>query len=297
LTTELFDSHCHLHDARMQDLRAAAGQRAVAAGVCGLLLAGVDRADWRAQVALSAELGADASVGDRLSIARAYGIHPQVIEQYSDAELASQLDSLTRALAGRDPELPPPHAVGELGLDARTPERRAGLARQASIFAAQLALARERELPIVLHILRCHGEALRLLRRDGIPRCGGVVHSYSGSAELIRDYLALGLSISFSGAVTRVPAQRLHAAVRAVPADRLLIETDAPDQTPIEHRPTRNEPAFLPTICAAMAALRGEDPAQLAQITTDNARRLFRLPPRRTDDPRVTSTATRPTQP
>ena len=263
----------------MAAVRRVAVTRAVAAGVSGLLLAGVDVADWQAQVALTAELAASDGPSATLSLARAYGIHPQVIEQYSDAELAQQLETLSRALAGRDPALPPPQAVGELGLDALTAERRASLPRQTSIFRAQLALAREHDRPLVLHILRSHGEALRVLRHDGVPRCGGVVHSYSGSAELVRDYLALGLSLSFSGAVTLPQAQRLHSAVRAVPSERLLIETDAPDQTPLTQRPAENEPAFLPAVCAAVAALRGDDPAQLAQITAANARRLFRLPP------------------
>lgn len=257
----------------MAAVRATALARAQAAGLSGVLLAGVDRSDWLAQ----GELAALAPPG--FVLARAYGIHPQVVEDLDDSELAAQLAELALALSGRHPQLPPPQAVGELGLDALTPARRAMLPRQEQVFRAQLALARQAELPLVLHILRSHGEALRVLRADGVPRCGGVVHSYSGSAELVPEYLALGLCLSFSGAVTRPEARRLQAAARCVPAERLLVETDAPDQTPQSHHPAQNEPAFLPAICASLAALRGQDAATLAQLTRDNAYRLFRLPP------------------
>lgn len=259
----------------MAAVRDRALLRAYVAGLRGLLLAGVDEADWQAQADLVANLPPD--LAPTLTVACAYGIHPQVVEDYRDDQLDQLLDVLSRCLKHAHPTLPAPQAVGELGLDALTATRRDDLPRQERIFRAQLALARAVDLPIVLHILRAHGDALRVLRTDGVPAAGGVVHSYSGSADLVRDYVALGLSISFSGVVTLPQAHRLHQAVRVVPIDRLLIETDAPDQTPHSHRPAANEPAFLPTICAAVAALRGEDPQQLAQITAENARRLFRL--------------------
>ncbi len=265
----------------MDAVRSDVLSRARAAGVSGLLLAGVDVTDWRAQAALvavpptAAEEGAAAVPACAFSVACAYGIHPQVVEQYSDEELAQQLDTLACALQSKDPTLPRPHAVGELGLDALTPQRRQSLPRQERIFRAQLALARQHDVPLVLHILRTHGEALRVLRQDGVPRAGGVVHSYSGSADLVRDYVALGLSISFSGAITLPQATRLQRAACVVPLDRLLIETDAPDQTPLPHRPAANEPAFLPAVCAAIAAARSEDFNLVARSTAENARRLF----------------------
>jgi TatD DNase family protein len=148
---------------------------------------------------------------------------------------------------------------------------------QERAFRAQLALARELDLPLVLHILGTHAESLRILKADGVPRAGGVVHSYSGSAELVRDYVGLGLHISFAGPVTSPQARRVHAAARAVPAERLLAETDAPDQTPPARRPAQCEPAFLPDIVDALAQLRGESRQTLARTTMDNARRLFAL--------------------
>lgn len=264
----------------MAEVRVAALSRAVDAGLSGLLLAGVDLADWQAQGEVQRVAPPELTIGT------AFGIHPQIVEELDEAALDEQLAHLARALAGDEPGLAPPQAIGELGLDALTPARRQALPRQERVFRAQLALARQVERPVVLHILRTHGEALRILRRDGVPRCGGVVHSYSGSAELVPDYLALGLHLSFSGAVTWPGARRLQAAARIVPSERLLIETDAPDQTPEGHRPGANEPATLPAICASLAALRGQDVATLSRITAENAYRLFRLPMPRPDSRR-----------
>ena len=283
----MFDSHCHLHDRRLAAVSDAVVERACAAGVCGVLLAGVDAPGWRDAANLQARLV------HRLDVALAYGIHPQYLGELSgelpeDAPrptLDDQLVALAQAargepLAAGEPPLPRPHAIGELGLHAGghpavPPERRQ---RQEQLFRAQLALARQLDLPLVLHIVRAHAEALRILKTDGVPQAGGVVHSYSGAAEQVGDYVALGLHISFAGPVTYPDARRVQAAARAVPVERLLVETDAPDQTPWARRPAACEPAFLPDIIHALAAHRGQSAVELAHITERNARRLFGIP-------------------
>ena len=263
----MFDSHCHLHDERMADRREACLQRARQQGVDGMLLAGVDPAGWRVQSDLARQHPA---------LALAYGLHPLRVVQCADAALDDDLQALATAVQGTA-TLQKPCAIGELGLDALTPLSRACLPRQTRAFRAQLALARATNLPVVLHILRTHPQALALLQQDGLPPAGGVVHSYSGSAALVPAYLALGLYISFAGAITLPQSVRLREAARAVPLDRLLVETDAPDQTPLAHRPTPNEPAFLPAVLAALADARREPLDRVQQHTSQNARRLFRL--------------------
>jgi TatD DNase family protein len=267
----------------MAEVCDAAVARAGAAGVSGVLLAGVDAPGWRDAALLRARLG------DRLDIALAYGVHPQVVGELAAPEPAAapsqldeQLTALARAARGEplvagEPPLPLPQAIGELGLDGRdlqpaSPQR---LAPQERAFRAQLALARQLDLPLVLHVVRAHAPVLRILKGDGVPRRGGVVHSYSGSAELVADYLRLGLHISFAGPVTYPEARRVHAAVKAVPSDRLLVETDAPDQTPWARRPAACEPAFLPEVLQALALHRGQPWQELAVTTEANARRLF----------------------
>lgn len=261
----------------------AAVERARAAGVSGVLLAGVDAPGWRDAAVLQARLG------DRLEMVLAYGVHPEVVGELAapaggTSRLDEQLTALARAARGEplgdgEPPLPRPHAIGELGLDGRdlkpaSPDR---LAPQERAFRAQLALAREVDLPLVLHVVRAHAQALRILKRDGVPQRGGVVHSYSGSAELAADYLRLGLYISFAGPVTYPEARRVHAAVKAVPSERLLVETDAPTQTPWARRPAAGEPAFLPDVLQALALHRGQPWTELAAVTEANARRLFHI--------------------
>jgi TatD DNase family protein len=148
--------------------------------------------------------------------------------------------------------------------------------RQAAVLRGQLALARKHRLPVVLHCLRAHPALLPLVEREALPE-GGVLHSYSGSADLVRPYAAAGFWFSFAGPVTYERARRPLDAARAVPRDRLLVETDAPDQTPRPHR-GRNEPAHLRDTAAALARALGMTIAELDALTTTNARALFALP-------------------
>ncbi len=248
----MFDSHCHLHDHRVTDPEAELA-RAHAAGVTGFLLAGVEPSGWAEERALAAR---------HPEVLMAFGVHPQLVAEIDDADpLIAQLTAEGAV------------AIGEIGLDAME-ERKPTLERQERAFRAQLAFARENRLPVVLHILRAHQRALEILRDDGVP--GGVLHSCSASADQVREYLRLGLHVSFAGTVCNPNARKVHEAARAVPPERLLVETDAPFQTPLPHRPAQNEPAFLVAIVQALAKIRGERPEELAQTTETNARRLFR---------------------
>jgi TatD DNase family protein len=262
VTGTLFDSHCHLHDRRVGDA-AAQIERAHAAGVAGFLLAGVDPDGWRDELELQARFP---------ELRLSYGVHPQIVAQAGDSA-AQMVDALALALDGA---LPRPVAVGETGLDGLD-ENRASLALQERLFRRQIALSVKHALPLVLHVLRAHPQALSILSSVSLPERRGVLHSCSASAELLREYLVIGFSVSFSGAVANPTARKIHAAARAVPLDRLLVETDAPDQTPLAKRPARNEPAFLVEIVRALAQIRGESEEVLARATSENARRLFEV--------------------
>lgn len=273
----MFDSHCHLHDERLRGITSQVVDRAQHAGLHGLLLAGVERDTWSVQDELRRKFGSP-----NFDIAVAYGVHPQMVPSLSVSQLHDQLVALREAAQGRlvvdGNVLLAPHAIGELGLDAYSEQTRATLMKQEQVFRDQLAVARELDLPIVLHILRTHPAALRVLKTDGIPCAGGVVHSFSGSAELAKEYVALGLHISFAGGITGSHAPRLMAAAQVIPEERLLVETDAPDQTPVPFRPSLCEPAFLSAVIETVAVVRGQTMLAIAQRTEDNARRLFRLP-------------------
>jgi TatD DNase family protein len=257
----MFDSHCHLHDAQVVD-PAAQLARARVAGVRGFLLAGVEPDGWAVQEELARA---------HPDVAISFGVHPQLVAELDEHQTDRMVAALDQALARTRPA-----AIGEIGLDG-VGERKPSLPLQERAFRAQLAIARARDLPVVLHVLRAQQHALEIVKRDGLPRAGGVMHSYSGSADMVRDWAALGLCFSFAGPVTDAAAARVHKAARVVPRDRLLAETDAPFQTPPQFRPAQNEPAFLVAIVAALAKMRGEEATDVGGYTEENARRLFNL--------------------
>lgn len=272
----MIDAHCHLDDPRFAEDLAAVLGRAEAAGVTEYVLAGVSPSGWSAQEALAAAY-------PQMSLT--VGLHPWLCARASDDQAQELLAQLRARLA--DPARPRPVAVGEIGLHRAADTADDSLLAQERLFHAQLELAAAHDLPVVLHILRAHERALQVLRAHGPLRHGGLMHSYSGAPELVRPYAALGLSFSFTGPVTYPGARRPLEAVRAVPPDRLLLETDAPDQAPAHARAeaqrdgravgARNEPAFLQEIAAAVAAARGESLEEVQRSTAENTRRLFRL--------------------
>ncbi len=258
----MFDAHCHLDDAAFDADRDAVLARSRQAGVVGWLVAGVEPSTWARQRALAvAEPG----------VRWAAGLHPCAVARATPAEVEAALAELPTCFEGARPA----SALGETGLDTRFVPRDT-LEAQLRALRAQLALARALDMPVVLHLNGpgTHGRALAVLRGDGLPRRGGVVHAYSGSAELVADYVALGLFVSFAGTVARAEARRVHAAARATPLARLLAETDAPDLA-LPGAPRRNEPAALPDVLRALAGVRGEEADVLGERTARNAADLF----------------------
>ncbi len=202
----------------------------------------------------------------------ALGIHPQLLPELDEAEDDVHLEQLDGLLAAGVP-----CAVGECGLDGPTVTR-APLARQLRVLDGHLRLAHKHHLPLLLHCQRAHPALQEWLQRVRLPEAGAVLHSYSGGAERVGAYLAKGCWFSFAGPVTWPEARRPVEALRAVPAEYLLAETDAPDQTPAPFRGQRSEPAFLRPVVEAMARHLGEPPSQLASRLADNARRFFARP-------------------
>lgn len=200
------------------------------------------------------------------------GIHPQLLPALDERDDDRHLAALDAALSAGGAV-----GVGECGLDGPSIAAGAPLERQVRVLRAHLALARKHGLPVMLHCLKLHEPLLALLAEEPLP-AGGVLHSFSGSADHVRSYLRSGLHFSFAGPVTYEGARRPIAALNAVPPERLLLETDAPDQTPRPHR-GRNEPAFLPEIAAAIARATGRTVADVDALTSANARALFRLGP------------------
>lgn len=255
----MIDTHCHLDVSVFDGDRDAAIARATAAGVAGMVVPAIRPRTW-------APLRALATRQHAAGVRWAIGVHPQIVPELADDELAD----LEQRLAD---EAGDAIAIGECGLDGGTADR----PRQEAIFRSHLRVARALGKPAIVHVLHAHDLAPAILRDERPP--GFVLHSYSGGAELVGVYRRLagelGMAFSFAGPISYPNARRPVLAARAIPDELLLVETDAPDQAPEGHRGGRSEPAFLPAVIAGLAAARGGEPAAIAALTAANARRLF----------------------
>ncbi|MEJ7601351.1 MAG: TatD family hydrolase, partial [Kofleriaceae bacterium] len=241
----MIDTHCHLDLPAFDADRDAVVARAQAAGVTGILVPAIRPRTWDALVEL---------VRGTSCLRHAIGIHPQIVPDLEPAELAGLEQRLADACSTAI-------AVGECGLDGSTSDREL----QALIFRTHLRVARALDRPLVIHVLRAHDLAPRILREEGPVR--GILHSYSGGADLVPVYAALGMAFSFAGPVTYTNARKPIEAARVIPAELLLVETDAPDQAPAAHRGSRSEPAFIVEVVAALARVTGREPSEVAALT------------------------------
>jgi TatD DNase family protein len=253
----LFDSHAHLTDESFAPELDATLARAAERGVGAVVSVASDLDDARAAIAL-------ARTASRPRIWATAGIHPHEAERWTP-ESAVQLEEL----GGSQPVV----AIGETGLDffyENAPRR-----EQSEAFRAQLELAGRLGLPVVVHSREADEETATLIEEFS-GRVVGVLHCFSGGVELLQKGLAAGWHVSFSGLVT-FKKYREQAIVRAVPDDRLLVETDSPYLAPVPKRGRRNEPSFLEHTVRRVAEIRGEDPDQIAELTFENACRFYGL--------------------
>ena len=193
----------------------------------------------------------------------AVGVHPEDCAGWQDTDV----DEL-RSLAAH----PKVVAVGEIGLDyywKENPPREF----QQRVFRAQLALARELDLPVIVHDREAHGDCLSIIRE--FPQVRGVFHCFSGSAEMAKELVGLGWMISFTGALTYKNARKAVEAAQAVPLDRIMIETDSPYMAPVPHRGKRNDSGYVRHVCEKLAEIKGVSFETCARITLENGKRFF----------------------
>ena len=258
---ELIDTHGHVCYPDFDHDRDAVLARAEAAGVVGMLSVATGPDCWTRYLDLSAS---------RRPCVVALGFHPNHAEAFSAANL-----DLLRATFARNPGKA--IAVGETGLDffrdSSAPEI------QGQAFQAQLDLAAELGLPFILHCRKAEREMCDVLQAQrkklGRP-LHGVWHCFSASTEYMREAVELGLHLGFGGILTYPKAQEVRDAAQATPAERLLLETDAPYLPPQPWRGQRNEPAYVLETARKLAEVRGVTLEELAAVTTANARRLFK---------------------
>ncbi len=273
MPVRLFDTHVHLDDERFAEDFDDVLARASEAGVKRLLQASFDLASSRASCGLVARVP---------SMWCAVGIHPHDASSVDSGTMAALRGLLDGPEAGRIV------AIGEIGLDYHYDLSPRDIQRAA--FRIQLGLAAEYGLPVIIHEREAPEDCLAVLRDFGVApghtaglggRRGspGVFHCYSGSVETARELVAMGFYLGFDGPITFRNARRAPDVIRAVPRDRLLIETDSPYLAPEPHRGKRNEPAYVLEVASKLADLLGCDVETAANLTWDNACRLFGIDP------------------
>ncbi|MEK6683378.1 MAG: TatD family hydrolase [Nitrospirota bacterium] len=254
----LIDSHAHLYDPVFDADRDEVLSRARDAGVEAIISIGCDLETSRRAV----------ESADRSEMIYAtIGVHPHEVKHINDATLA-EIETLAahRKVVG----------YGEIGLDyyyLHSPRE-----TQQKQFRLQIGLARTLGLPIVVHSRDAKADTLAILKEEGAGTVGGVMHCFTGDLEMARAAIELNFYISFSGVLTFTNARALRETARALPLDRILIETDCPYLTPVPHRGRRNEPAYVRHTAHALAELHpSRTPEEVMRITAGNAARLFAL--------------------
>lgn len=250
---QLIDTHSHLDAGEFESDRAAVHERALAAGVVAQVVPAVTEANCT-EVADCCRRYA--------GCVPAWGMHPMYIQVHHERHLAALRE---RVEAWR------PVAIGEIGLDLFEP----GLdfARQEFFYVEQLKIARDYDLPVLLHCRRANDQILKQLRRFKVR--GGIAHAFSGSRQQADEFIRLGFKLGFGGAFTWQRATRLRALAVELPLDAIVLETDSPDIPPTWVGSGRNEPAELPRIASTLAELRNIRLAEVARATTENARAIL----------------------
>ncbi|NNM82525.1 MAG: TatD family hydrolase [Burkholderiales bacterium] len=249
----LIDTHCHLDAEEFDPDRNEVIERARAAGVSAFVIPAVEHANFEKVLEISAT---------HLACHPALGIHPMYVDRAVEEDL--------EALKSRAPES---IAIGEIGLDFYI--ENFDRDRQVRFFEAQLRIARELDLPVLLHIRRAQDAVLSILRRIRVK--GGIAHAFNGSFEQAREFHKLGFRLGFGGAVTHDRATRIRGLAENLPLEAIVLETDSPDMPPSFIGRARNSPEYLPQIAKVIADLRKMPEAELAFATTENAKNTLEL--------------------
>ena len=250
---DLIDTHCHLDDASFDADREQVLAHCAKNGVQHIIVPGVVAKGWQNLLTLCR---------DHSGLHPALGLHPMYLHRHRSEDL-----QILPALI----EAERPVAVGEIGLDfyIKEPDQDG----QEQLLRDQLAIAREANLPVLLHCRKAHDCILKALRE--IPVTGGIAHAFNGSRQQAEQYIDLGFRLGFGGMLTYERSSKLRRLAGDLPVESIVLETDAPDMTVSSHHGERNSPEYLPECLAALAEVRDEDPEYLSQQTTANAKAVF----------------------
>lgn len=251
------DTHCHLDAAEFAATSDAVARAAAQRDVSMIVIPAVERGNFSVVAGLAHRNG---------NCSYALGIHPVFVPQAQESDLQAMREAVAAAMG--DPRFV---AIGEIGLDffvprLTTPEMRD---KQAFFYSEQLKIARDFDLPALLHVRRSQDQILKYLRRIAVQ--GGIAHAFNGSFQQAEIFLKLGFKLGFGGAMTFTRSLQIRRLAAELPLEALVLETDAPDISPAWLHPQRNSPDQLPRIGQTLAELRGMTPASVAQATYANA--------------------------
>jgi TatD DNase family protein len=250
------DTHCHLNDPAFQNDYRTVLETALQSGVGAFIVVGYDLESSRRAVRLASEYG---------PIFAAVGVHPQDAESWNEAA-ALELQQMLRE--------PKVVALGEIGLDyhyADSPSK----ADQIRVFKEQAVIAKQYLKPVIIHNREACQDTLKVINEVQLGPAGGVMHCFTGSRETAKQWLALGLYLSFAGPLTFKNAHQVRELAKAIPLERLLVETDSPYLAPHPKRGQRNEPGLVRLVGEKLAAVKAESVETVMRITTANAQTLF----------------------
>jgi TatD DNase family protein len=253
----LFDTHAHINDEKFDEDRDEVVLRAKENGVARIVNVGFNRETIPTSLALAEKYD---------FIYTAVGWHPQDAKDMveSDMDWLRELSCHEKVVA-----------IGEIGLDYYWDTSPQDV--QQEVFRKQIRLAKELNLPIIIHDREAHQDIVNILREEKADEVGGIMHCFSGSLEMAKECLSMNFYISFGGPVTFKNAKKPKEIVKEIPLERLLIETDCPYLTPEPYRGKRNETGYVRYVAETIASLRGMDPEEFARLTFENAKRVFRM--------------------
>ncbi len=262
------DAHCHLADHKLDEGLEVWLKEASALGITYFIQGGVGPEDWNIQLEISRKYPG--------RIFPCFGVHPWFVAKNPRESCLAAFEELKTKIKDSV-------GVGELGLDFSKKIAESSYDLQRELFKMQLRFAREKNLPLVLHIVHAHSEALAILREIGVPEAGGIVHSFSGDASQAKHYTGLGLSLSLGGSVLS-RLEKLKQIMVATSLDQIVVETDAPDQTPQDpvvspqgERPAINPPLTLIRVAEEVSKIKGVDFTNVLEQSKCNLIKIFGL--------------------
>lgn len=251
----LIDTHCHIDVTAFDHDRDQVIAQCISSGINKIIVPAISAAGWDNLLHVCRS---------RKNLYPALGLHPVFIDQHKTAHLVALENYLAREK---------PLAIGEIGLDYYI--KQLDKAVQKQFFHAQLAIAENASLPVLLHVRKAHEEVLLILKRT--PVTGGICHAFNGSLQQAHRYIDLGFKLGFGGMITYARSIKIRKLAKEIPLESIVLETDAPDMTVAKHHGDRNSPAYLTDCLKSLAEIRMETPEFIAEQTTRNAKEVLGL--------------------